>query len=143
MENKEGGEENIWAIWFVGCELEIFIYFFLPDIPFETKLPSGGTITDLLFKHKCFLYQRRKISGSIIFVIKEWQVKKNTLKKTVPGLWGKAGRSAGFEFCLLTVMIETRRTYWSELCCISVKIALELLLHYPFRDETQTALFNL
>jgi hypothetical protein len=26
--------------------------------------------------------------------------------KIGPGLWGKAGRSAGFEFCLLNVTIE-------------------------------------
>jgi len=54
------------------------------------------------------------------FIIKEWQVKKTHFDKTRPGLWGRAGRSDGFEFCLLTVTVET----WRK---ILIRILLYLL----------------
>jgi hypothetical protein len=68
-------------------------FFIFSDIPFETKLPSVSTITDLLFKHKYYLYQRRKISGLIIFIMKERQEKTRVCNcnETGPASLGSRG----------------------------------------------------
>lgn len=75
-----------------------FLFFY--DIHFEAKPPSGNTITDLLFKHKYYLYQRRKISGVIIFIIKERHVRKthfyNFGKNWTLFYGNKRGKSAAF-----------------------------------------------